>query len=582
MRLPFGQYRTVLATYLRQQRRTVALLGVLLFGSIALELLSPQILRVYIDSATPGRPLATLFGAAAVYLALVGLTMVVTVWATYTSEDVGWTATNALRADLALHCLTLDMSFHNARTPGELIERLDGDVTALANFFSEFVLRVAGNVLLLLGVLVLLAREDGRLGLAFAVLAALSMGVLARVQGVGVPAWEAARQASAEFFGFLEERLAGSIDIRSSAATPYMLRRFYAFMRARMATERKAGLMGSIMGSTTILLFTGSYALAFALGGALYRGGTLTIGTVYLVVQYIGMLERPVQQLTAQMQDLQKAAAGLHRIEELLHIRSTVTDGPGAAFPAGALAVDFRGVSFAYGAGEVVLHDVSFHLAAGQVLGLLGRTGSGKSTVARLLTRLYDPTTGTVRLGGVDLRTARVADVRARVGLVTQDIQLFHATVRDNLTFFDRTVPDERILAALGELGLGEWYRALPDGLETMLASGGGGLSAGEAQLVAFTRVFLGEPQLVILDEASSRLDPATERLVDQAVAALLRGRTGLIIAHRLATVQRADGILVLDAGDIAEYGPRAQLATDPTTRFFHLLQSGLPEETPT
>jgi ATP-binding cassette subfamily B protein len=271
----------------------------------------------------------------------------------------------------------------------------------------------------------------------------------------------------------------------------------------------------------------------------------------------------------------------LRRIEELLCIRGVVVDGPGAPLPDGALAVEFRAVSFAYGAAEPVLHDISFQLASGEVLGLLGRTGSGKSTIARLVTRLYDPTGGAVLLGGVDLRAARVADVRARVGLVTQDIQLFHARVRDNLTFFDRDVPDERILAALGDLGLWEWYRRLPDGLDTKLASGGGGLSAGEAQLMAFTRVFLRAPQLVILDEASSRLDPATERLVDRAVERLLAGRTGIIIAHRLSSVEKADRILVLDDGRIAEEGPRALLAADPTTRFSRLLQSGLREERP-
>jgi ABC-type multidrug transport system fused ATPase/permease subunit len=178
----------------------------------------------------------------------------------------------------------------------------------------------------------------------------------------------------------------------------------------------------------------------------------------------------------------------------------------------------------------------------------------------------------------VELRAARREEVRQRVGMVTQDVQLFQATVRDNLTFFDAGIDDAGIMRALGELGLEEWCRGLPQGLDTMIGSGGSGLSAGEAQLLAFTRVFLKDPGLIILDEASSRLDPATERLIERAVDGLLRGRTGIIIAHRLATVQRADTLMILDDGRIAEYGPREELARHPGSRFSQLLRAGAEE----
>ena len=195
------------------------------------------------------------------------------------------------------------------------------------------------------------------------------------------------------------------------------------------------------------------------------------------------------------------------------------------------------------------------------MLGLLGRTGSGKTTLTRLLFRFYDPTAGAVRANGVDLRHARLPDLRRRIGIVTQEVQLFRATVRDNLTFFDRTVPDEAILSVIHELGLTRWYESLEKGLDTVLAAGGGGLSAGEAQLLAFTRIFLKNPGLVILDEASSRLDPATEQLIERAVDRLLQNRTAIIIAHRLNTVQRADEILILEGGRVLEHGERAALA---------------------
>ncbi|MDQ3541325.1 MAG: ATP-binding cassette domain-containing protein, partial [Chloroflexota bacterium] len=221
------------------------------------------------------------------------------------------------------------------------------------------------------------------------------------------------------------------------------------------------------------------------------------------------------------------------------------------------------------------IRDISFRLEPGSVLGLIGRTGSGKTTITRLLLRLHDPTAGTVCIGDTDLRDFRLAELRDRIGVVTQDIQLFQASVRDNLTFFNPAFDDPAIIAILHDLGLSRWLDALPDGLDTQLASGAGGLSAGEAQLLAFARVFLHDSRIVILDEASSRLDPATERGVERAVDRLLAGRTGIVIAHRLATVKRADEIMVLADGRIVEYGPRELLANDPASRFAHMLRTG-------
>ncbi len=216
-------------------------------------------------------------------------------------------------------------------------------------------------------------------------------------------------------------------------------------------------------------------------------------------------------------------------------------------------------------------------LRPGETIGLLGRTGSGKTTITRLLCRLCDPQEGTIRLGGIDVRDIRTASLRSRVGVVTQDIQLFRASLRDNLTLFDTRIADAEMIRVLDELELGDWYRALARGLDTLLDHGSG-LSAGEAQLLAFARVFLSDPALVILDEASSRLDPATERRLDHAVARVLEGRTGIIIAHRLSTVQRVDTIMVLEDGHVVEFGSRAALAAEPTSRFAGLLRTGLEE----
>lgn len=255
-------------------------------------------------------------------------------------------------------------------------------------------------------------------------------------------------------------------------------------------------------------------------------------------------------------------------------MHSQITDGPGVEFGQGALDVVFDHVSFGYNEESMVLKDVNFTLKPGEVLGLLGRTGSGKTTITRLLLRLYDPASGALRLGGHDLRDAKLDELREMIGMVTQNVQLFQASIRDNLSFFDKSISDERILEALNEMGMLPWLKRLPDGLDTMLAAGGSGLSAGEGQLLAFARVFLKNPAIVVLDEASSRLDPATESMLEHAVERLLRGRTGIIIAHRLKTVQRADTIMLMEQGEISEYGSRDRLLKDSTSRFAQLLQT--------
>ncbi len=582
MAAPGPNYRSLLGTYLAPQRGRMAALTVLLGSSIILQLINPQLLRAFIDAATTAAGRASLTTLAAAFLVLAVVQQALGVAATYVSERVAGTATNALRADLMLHCLRLDPAFHKARTPGELIERIDGDVTAMANFFSQFVIQIIGSLLLLVGVLAVLWTVDARAGLAISVFTAITLAGLVRLRLLAVPYWAAARQAAADLFGFLEERLGGLVDIRANGAGGYTMRRLYANLRERLRTGRKARLIGSIAWSVPALANAVGYALAFALAALLYREGSLSLGTAFLIYYYTQLLFQPLNQISHQIDDFQKAGAGIVRVEELRAIQPTVTDGAGAALPAGALAVAFAAVTFAYsdeGDETAVIRDLDLRIAPGEIVGLLGRTGSGKTTLTRLLVRLYDPTAGCIFLAGTDLRTLHRADVRRNIGMVTQEVQLFRASVRDNLTLFDPAIGDARIWAALAELGLADWGHSLPAELDTMLAAGGGGLSAGEAQLLAFTRVFLRDPGLIILDEASSRLDPVTERLIERAVDRLLRGRTAIIIAHRLATVERADTILILDNGQVVEVGPRSALAADPCSRFAGLLRTGAAAE---
>jgi len=342
--------------------------------------------------------------------------------------------------------------------------------------------------------------------------------------------------------------------------------------------------IGVLVQDLPLGLFALVYAAAYLLGNTLFRDGAITVGALYVVFFYLDLLQGQLWDMVNQVRELQQTAASINRIVELRNWERTLHDGPGAALAPGPLGLRFDKVSFRYEDDQEteVLRDLSFELRPGAVLGLLGRTGSGKTTLTKLILRLHDPSAGAIHLGqngtAVDLRQARQEELRQGIAMVTQEVTLFQATLRQNLSLFDDEIDDNAILRVIEQVGLNDWYATLSGGLDTVLEAGGSGLSAGEAQLLAFARVFLRDPGLVILDEASSRLDPATEARIEAAVDQLLAGRTGIIIAHRLDTVGRADEIMILEAGQIVEHGPRPRLAADPDSIFFRLLRTGLGE----
>ncbi len=563
----------LLARYLRPHRFQVLVLGAVLAGTIAVQLATPLAAARFLDEATSGGAFRTLLGVALLTMVLAVLGQGLALLETWVAERVAWGATNALREDLAAHLLNLDASFHNAHTPGELIERVDGDIGTLARFFSRFAVYVLGNAVLIVGVLALLYAVDWRIGLGLTLFVATALAAVLRQRVHATPYSARERQAGADAYGFLGEYLSGLEDVRSSDAKAFVLRRWTELMRTWLAARMGAQMRGYGMVSTVTLVFGLGIAFALMLSAMLYRDGTLTVGTVFLVFRYTEMLRQPTEQIRNEVQDLQQAGASLGRVEVLFARQSKLGDGPGDRLPEGPLSIDLEHVSFGYGLGTPVLRGVSLHVPAGRVLGVLGRTGSGKTTMTRLLPRFHDPVEGMVRLGGVDLRTVSVAAVRARVGLLTQEAHLFNASLRDNLTLFDAHAPDHCLIDVLDSVGMGRWLGGLPDGLDTVLGAAGSGLSAGQIQLLACARLLLRQPDVVILDEPSSKLDPATERLVHQALARLLAGRTGIVVAHRLSTFDLVDDILVLDGGETLEHGSRSDLIADDASRFATLLR---------
>ncbi|MFD8613628.1 ABC transporter ATP-binding protein [Streptomyces sp. NPDC059631] len=565
---------SLLIRYLRGERPAVLLLAVLVPLGVVLQLAAPYLLRRFVDSALTQRPAQALFTVSLWYLAAAVALLGATIGADALASRLAWRATNRLRADLVAHSLRRSARFYQRHPPGELVDRIDSDVTRLASVMSALLLEVAAQALLVGGILAALFLLDWRLALVFAPVAAGTLVLLRRLVGRAMPFVAARRQSSAELLGFLEERLAAAEDLRVNGAFDATLadlerRQAELYRRARDAARVSVRWPATVQG-----LSTASVVLALAVSVWLHSAGRLTTGTAFAALSYAMLLRRPLLAITTRFQDLEEAAVCVRRLRDLLP-RRPPADTTATALPPGPLTAALDRVTFSYEPGEPVLREVSFRLEPGERLGIVGRTGSGKSSVLRLLFALHHPERGAARVGGADVRTLDTGVLRRRVALVTQEVQVFHASLRDNLTFFDPAVDDGRVRDALREAGLTDWWRALPDGLDTVLGTGARGMSAGEEQLLSLARAFLRDPALVLLDEPTARLDPHTEALLLPALERLLTGRTAVVVQHRPHALGHVDRILVLDEGTVVEDGRRTVLAADPTSRFHGLLGAG-------
>ncbi len=568
-----------LLQYLRPVKWRMLLLLVLLLTTTALQLVQPQLVQRFIDEAAGSGTVSALLTLAGLYLAVAVLNQLFTVSVDYLGNDVAWRATNRIRSVLLRHCLRLDMRFHNLKTPGEMIERIDGDVTHMSNFFAMFIVKIVGSFVLLAGILGYMFAYNWPIAAVMTAFTALSLGVMFAIRDMGVKASQAERQASAALFGLIEERIAGIEDVQTNGGVPRLMNRYHRAMRAVFLSGRRAWMLRVSPWNATVGLYTIAVTAVLLMSVRMHLNGAISLGTLFLFFQYTQMLNDPIEQLGDQMQEFQKAKSGMRRSRELLSLQSEIADGTEDSLPPGPLGVTFDRVRFGYNQDQTVLHDITFELKPGERLGIVGRTGSGKSSISRLLLRLYNLDSGVIRIGGVDIRSLRLEALYRRVGMVTQDVQLFDGTLRDNLTLFNSGISDRHILDTTERLGLRKWIDAMPQGLDTRLSTGGTSLSAGEAQLFALTRVFLTEPSLVVLDEPSSRLDAATEAALQSAVDQLLANCTGIVIAHRLATLDNVDKIMVLRQGRMVEFGAREALARDPSSHYAQLLRTNRQEE---
>ncbi len=567
-----SRFRALMALLRPDLLRWVGL-GALLTVSSALSLGGPLVVRHIVDLATDGTTAARITGLAVIFLVIAVTTQFLSVVVAWFATITAWRTTNQIRLDMARHVLGLDHEFHRRHTPGELIQRVDGDVTSVSDFLGRVVPKAVGAAVLVFGMLVVLAFVDWRLAIGMAVYVVLAAWVVVRSRHRAVGESSDEMGSYARLYGGIEERLTAAEDLRANGAGTHAMWRFVedsadtmhsALRRERAFLRMWWGVQGAVA--------TGS-VLTLAVSGLLVARNSITVGTAFLLFQYVLLLARPLEDVVHQLETVQKANGAMVRVIDLLAVRATIIDLGAVAPGPGALSVRFEHVSFDYGDSEPVLIDIDLDIGAGRSVGIVGRTGSGKTTLSRLLLRLVDSTDGTLALGGVPITDIALADVRRRVALIPQEVELVAGSVRDNVTLFDPVPTDEAVRNALRLAGL---ETLVAGGIDRPLGSGGAGLSAGEAQLLALARVWLRDPDLVVLDEATARVDPLTESRIEAGVRELMSGRTTVIIAHRLSTLRHVDEIVVVDHGRVVEHGDRSVLSELTNGRFRHLLELAL------
>ena len=506
-------------------------------------------------------PLAGVAWAAAVYVAALLVTFVTLYAQGYLLQAMGQRVMADLRRDVFAHLQRLELAYFDATPVGRLVTRVTADVDALNDLFTAGIVSIVGDVLLLAGIAAVLVALDARLALAtFAILPLLFLLTLwfksrARVS------FREVRTAVARLAAFLQEHLSGMSVVQLYGREAAALESF----RAINADHRDANIRGifyyAVYYPGVEILTALGLGLVLALGGTQALTGAVSIGALVAFLQYAQRFYQPLADLSEKYNVLQQAMASSERIFQLLDRAPRVVSPPAGQRPeriAGTL--EFDRVTFAYRPGHPVLHDVSFRVAAGETVAVVGHTGAGKSTLANLLLRFYDVGDGAVRVDGIDVRDWDLARLRAATGLVLQDVFLFAGDIASNLRLGEAAISDERLRQEAADAQALEFVEKLPGGFAARVEERGAGLSVGQKQLLAFARALAFDPRILVLDEATASVDTETERRIQTALERLLSGRTSLVIAHRLSTIQRADRILVLHKGRLAESGTHREL----------------------
>jgi len=540
----------LLFNYVGKEKRLFAMTCLMSIVITCLQIINPQITRYFLDVALSANIQNNLFYAAAIFMGIAFILQFFRILMSYFGQRFAWNVTDRMRIDLLSHCMDLDMDFHKEHNQGEFQERIEGDISSVFALFSEIIQSIGSSLLLLVGILVVSFYEHIYIGLFMVIYSAVSISVLFLIKVRTEDSWVEAGKMNANYYSFVGELLQNRETIKHNKALNFLMYRYDKLVCRLYPVLKKANLTWATIWSGTTFIFAFGTISSIAVGYFLWNSGAITLGTVFLIYNYTESLRRPIEQLKVRVQQLQEAGAGYKRVEDLFSITNKNEYGKSILKLEGSPSIRFDNVSFGY-QDEVIIDNVSIDLDSNQILGIVGRTGSGKTTLVRLLTRLHTPDSGRVLINEVDINSLYDLELTNCISYITQDVQIFSTSLRENIRLFNDNISDNQIFDTINQLGLNEWINKFNMGLDTIFEGGKSNLSAGESQLISFVRAFVKEPNVIILDEATANVDPITQGLIECALDKLLIDKTCIIIAHKLSTLSRCDKVISLESGHV-------------------------------
>jgi ATP-binding cassette subfamily B protein len=540
--------------------RTIFSIGSLLLAT-AFALAPPLLAKYAVDDGIRQHDLGKLWWIVGAFLLFGLLSWGMSYVQTYLTGWVGERILADLRNRLFDHLQDLSLGFYERNRAGVIISRLTNDVEAIDQLVTDGVTSLVQNSLTLLGTAILLFVLDWRLALATLVVVPFMSVATVIFRKRSARAYAAVRERLGLVTATLAEDIAGMRIVQAFTREQTNMRRFEDVTERYRESNMETVVLNGLYFPFVDLLSTVALAVVLGYGGHLYFQSAITLGTLFAFMLYVQNFFDPVQQLSQLYGTFLSATAALDKIVDVLDQQPEVVDRPGTLeLPPVEGVVAFEGVRFGYGEGPEVLHGLDLEVPAGTTVALVGHTGAGKSTIAKLLARFYDPRAGRITIDGHDLRDVTQASLRHQLGIVPQEGFLFAGTVRENIAFGRPDAPPEDVVRAAETIGANDFILRLEEGYETQLQERGSRLSLGQRQLVALARALLADPRILILDEATSSVDIGTERKIERALRTLLAGRTAFVIAHRLSTIRDADLIVVLEHGRVVEQGTHDEL----------------------
>ncbi len=555
-----GRMARRLRQLLRPWRGKVVVAVLCLVGQTGCLLAGPALVAYGIDTGIRGHDTGAIDTAALAYVGVALIGLVLGRYAILLAARIGETFLRDLRVRSFRHLMNLGLDFYEREQTGRLVSRLTADVDALQELVQTGLTSIVQNVLLFVGSAVAIFILSWQLALVTLVVVPPAVIATRWFRRESNRAYLEVRESIGHNLATLQEGLAGVRVVQAFGRERAYAMRFRETNEAQFDANIETARVATRYFPFMEFLGVGAMALVIGLGGLFADQGLVTVGTLAAFVLYLNNLFDPVQNLSQQYNVVQSAGAALKKIFELLDEEPTIAERAGAVDLPATGAIEVHDLSFGYADGADVLRDVDLTIAAGERLALVGPTGAGKSTLAKLVVRFYDPRTGSVSFGGVDLRDATMHSLRERIVVVPQEGFMFAGTVRDNIRVGRPEATDRQVEAAVDALGVRDRFESLPEGLDTEVRERGSRLSAGERQLVSLARAALADPTVLVLDEATSNLDPGTEHIAERALEVLTVDRTVVVVAHRLSTAARADRVAVVDDGVLAELGTHDEL----------------------